>query len=597
MASHEIVTRKPSNYDRYWEAAFNRPEHYPIEAVPPASHYRPVGDWLGRLIMPLPGERELTLGCWIEVSHAPQAERERVGQRLRLRWTPTLAHQARLWGATRSVHLDENARNALADGTVLAERLDGREHVNPLESLAAAHPHDDICVRLQGSVRLEAKPPDNGPPILWVTRMPAEITGRFYALVTFLGPVGADGAFRARHYDQAAGAFSGPEELLLLPEVLPDGNGIRNSTAAGIEQSPLNAAGWYAHGDLDASGRFVVRSLAPRALLRLEPQLYHDGVKECMAYLRPKAWKAAGAKGQATTVLLCGDGLAPHTARASWREGDRALLVHLYGGIGGENAEPAAKTPLYWGHFSFGEATVIREPLAGELCFDIVYHQIYAHNSDGVTAGALHYSRYSGDRQYGWAGVRPIQDLLVKLDALTGDYLLGQRRVSALDAIIDHLEVMGARYRIADGRGSTKVGALNNCAQDGAQALYAAISAVGRTLGGRGGAAQLLRNTPEQEARLDQLLVVWEELRGVLVPWGSARADWEYGAAVLGGVDYNGVVGNVQRVAKSWRTMLPPVMARAIVELLLTRGASVWALRSFQVGGHDPSIEPYVPNV
>jgi predicted Abi (CAAX) family protease len=78
------------------------------------------------------------------------------------------------------------------------------------------------------------------------------------------------------------------------------------------------------------------------------------------------------------------------------------------------------------------------------------------------------------------------------------------------------------------------------------------------------------------------------------VPWGSAREDWEYGVANLGG---EGLIEGLGRALGSWRTMLPPVGVRAIIEVLLEHGASAWALRTYQVGGDDPSIEPYAPNV
>ncbi|HMQ30577.1 MAG TPA: hypothetical protein PKD53_07595 [Chloroflexaceae bacterium] len=597
MSSRAGAERAVNNYERYWAAPCSRPDHYPIGATPDPARYRPIGAWLGRLILPAPHERAAALGALIELHHAPEAHAALVGTVARLRWAPTLPLNARFWGATRSVHFDEDAREAAQKGTVLGERLDGREHVNPFESLAGAHPHDDICVRLQGEVRLVAAPDDGGAPILFVTREPAQVTGRFYGLVTFLGPAGEGDGYRVRHYDRAAGAFAGPEEVVRLPEVLPDGNGTRNSTATGIERSPCNGQGWYIYGALDAAGQFVVRALAPRQLLRLEPELYCDRTEECMAYLKPKAWREAGSKGQATVALLCGDGVTPHGARAAWAEGERGLLIHLFGGIGGENAEPAAKTPLYWGHFAFGEAVVVREPLADELQFDIVYQQVYAHNEDGLTAGALHYSRYAGDRQYGWLGARPIQDLIFRLDSLTGAFQLDGRPISAFDVILGQLEVMTARYRIADGRGGTRVGALNNCAQDSAQALYAAISGVGRAVRGRGGVAEALAATPEDERRLADLRAVGRELRAVLVPWGSARADWEYGIPVLGGASPDGVLGNLGKAMSSWRTMLPPVAARAIAEVFFKAGASAWALRTYQAGGDDPSIEPYVPNV
>jgi predicted Abi (CAAX) family protease len=239
MSDHEQRERAQSNYERYWAAPFNRPEHYPLGQEPDPRRYRPLGAWLGRLALPSPAERAAVLGAWIELQRAPAEHGELVGRRVRLRWTPSLDHNARFWGATRSVHF-----NAEADE--------------------------------------EADPVDGGGPILFVTREPAQVTGRFYGLVTFLGPADAEDGYLVRHYEREAGAFSGPEELVRLPEVLPDDIGTRNGTAAGIERSPLNGEGWYIYGALDAQGRFVVQALAPRRLLRLIPQRYCDRTGECM---------------------------------------------------------------------------------------------------------------------------------------------------------------------------------------------------------------------------------------------------------------------------------------------------------------------------
>jgi predicted Abi (CAAX) family protease len=583
-----------SNYARYAEAPFNRPEHYPLDRTPDPALYRPTGPWMGRLALPKPLERAEVIGAWLVVTHAPDEHRDLLGRQVRLRWEYTPSLNAALWGATRNVHFDEDTYQAIEAGTVLPERVNGMVDVNPLESLAAAHPLDDVCVRLQGEVRVWREPGDGGGPILFATRMPAEITGRFYGLVRFLGPAGGD-SYRVRHFSRAAGDFSGPEELVQLPEVVPDANDTRNSARAGIERSPCNEQGWYIYGDQDAEGRFVVRSLAPRQLLRLQQQVFCDGVSECMDYIKPKAWKGAARKGAATSALLVGQGKTPHMARAEWQVGDRALLIHLFGGIGGNKVEPAAKTPLYWGHTAFGEATVVDEPLAGEPVFDIVYHQVYAHNTDGLQAGAHHYSRYSGDRQFGWAGVRPIQDMLIKIDGLTSAFSVWGRSVCALDGIIGSLEVMEARYRIADGRGGTKVGATNNCAQDSAQALYGAIRKMTKVLALRADVREQMSDTAQEAGMLTQLDKLGEELQRVLVPWGSAREDWEYGITNLG--ESEGIFGTIGKAVSSWRTMLPPVAARAIAEVFLENGATIWVLRTYQVGGDDPDVEPIVPNV
>ena len=90
-----------------------------------------------------------------------------------------------------------------------------------------------------------------------------------------------------------------------------------------------------------------------------------------------------------------------------WQEGDQALVVHLYGGIGGNKKEPAARGPIYFGHFAYGTTRVVHEPLADELQFEIHYHQVYTHNAQGLTAGTFDWTRYMGDRQWGFFGHPP----------------------------------------------------------------------------------------------------------------------------------------------------------------------------------------------
>ncbi|NTU81596.1 MAG: hypothetical protein HGA45_19815 [Chloroflexales bacterium] len=237
------ANRATSNYERYWAAPFNQPEHYPLDLAPDPARYWPIGAWIGQLILPTVAERSKVIGAWLEVHHAPDEHRGLVGRKVRLRWENMPGLNAALWGAARSVVFDEEAHKAVATGTALAERVNGLTDVNPLESLAGAHPYDDVTVRLQGQVRVRMEPSDGREPILFVTRMPAEITGRYYALVTFLGPTGQGDGYQVRHYEQASGDFSGPLEVVRLPEVVPDSNGTRNSAAGGIERSPLNAEG------------------------------------------------------------------------------------------------------------------------------------------------------------------------------------------------------------------------------------------------------------------------------------------------------------------------------------------------------------------
>jgi len=48
---------------------------------------------------------------------------------------------------------------------------------------------------------------------------------------------------------------------------------------------------------------------------------------------------------------------------------------------------------------------------------------------------------------------------------------------------------------------------------------------------------------------------------------------------------------------RSWRTVLPSVAVRTVVDVFLDHGAAAWVLRTNQLGGDDPTIAPFVPNV
>lgn len=63
--------RKLSNYERYRQAAFNRPEFYPIHRAVSQEYYRPIAEWMGRLILPAKDQRQTIKGVLFEVHHAP----------------------------------------------------------------------------------------------------------------------------------------------------------------------------------------------------------------------------------------------------------------------------------------------------------------------------------------------------------------------------------------------------------------------------------------------------------------------------------------------------------------------------------------------
>lgn len=595
LRAGDMIPQMPSNYALYQAAAFNRPDYYPIAQTVDSRWYRPIGEWMGRLILPQPEERSHVQGTWLEVHHAPEGYRYLVGERVRLRWVDYPNVQKSMNSVVKDVHFSAEAEfSSRYGGMVHPDRLNHWRRVNALESLAAGHPVDDLIVRLEPPVVVQGD-------VLLIADTPVQITGRFYALVRFERPVAGSDQFVVTHFDRATRQFSGKLETMRLPEVvLAKAYGSYPSTTRDLEKSPYNETGWYVYGAKDEAGAFVVQAIAPRALFRLQPESVLFGGKAAYRYIRKQAWAdIAAQKGKIASVLCSGlsngSDAAIQAAIDEWRVGDEALVLHTYGGIGGEKKEPAAATPIFFGHFAYGVATVIHEPLADERQFDICYYQVYTQNTDGLVAGTLHWSRYLGDRQFGWLGTRPICDLLIKLPAYTDPYKIGNVLVSPLDLLERQLQVMTARYRIGDGTGGTYVNAAYNCSQDSNQALFASIRNTERTLRENPRILELLLQEPEQARQFQQLRELGKDLEGKLQSFGGPRRDWERSEYNLGSTLEDYPLRNLRMGLGSWRTILPRKASDAIAHAFLKHGASVWVLRTNQVGGFDPDIEPIAP--
>ncbi|MBE9200497.1 MULTISPECIES: CAAX protease [unclassified Nodularia (in: cyanobacteria)] len=609
---------KLSNYAHYKQAAFNDPAYYPLNQTVNLHEYQAIAPWMGRLILPHREARQIIKGVLFEVHHTPANYEHLVGKIVKLRWVDTPFVKYLKQAATHDVHFSADADySSKYDGLIHPERLNHWQQVDPLESLAGSHPTDDIVVSLNEPVEVEESGSESletwtssdaattlsyFPISLRIHSQPVQITGRFYALVKFVQPIPYTDQFRVVHFNSQTREFNGSEEVIRLPEVVMAATQDSSpSTTRDLEKSALNETGWYIYGAKDTQGRFVVQSLQPRDLFRLQPGEVVFGKKPSYRYIRNRSWADIKAqKGRISSVLCTAQkhssSPAIHNAINDWQEGDRALLIHVYGGIGGKKAEPGASTPIYFGHFALGLAQVIREPLSDELRFDLRYHQVYTHNTDGLIAGTLHWSRYMGDRQFGWLGNRPVCDLLIKHDALSGYYNLASGQLSPLDSVMLQLEVMTARYRIGDGTGGTYVGLVNNCTQDSNQALFTSLNQMQRQV--RANVDYLHRwseHHPEQEQRFKELLQLGKKLKLELQPIGGSQSNWEQNDYDLGSTLEDEPIRNLIMGLGSWRTILPRLASDTLVKIFLDHGATVWVLRTNQIGGYDPDIEPIAP--
>ncbi len=586
-----------TNYKIYSQAPFNQPSYYPLNQPISSRHYQPVGTWTGRLILPTKEQRQTVNGVLFEVHHADTTHQNLVGTIVNLRWSNDAEVQDYVQAVAQDVRFTQQTQESKNQGNLHPDRLNNWLHVDPLESLAGARPDDNVMVMLKAPTVVEEIGSER--PTLLLKDEPIQITGRYYGLVTIAEPqIKGTDTFLVRHFNPDSKQFDGPKEMIRIPQVPADRRGVFRSKNQGLEKSSLNSSGWYIYGAKDADGIFVTQAIAPRALLQLQPDELRLGRKAAVNYINKKYWRDTQAqKGKAKTVLLDPTTKQSKQALSQWREGDQAIVLHTFGGIGGKKAE-SAPLGVVTGHFAYGLARVVREPLTQELRFDIEYQQVYAHNPDGIVAGTISWSGYMGDLQRGWLGNRPVSDILIKLDAVTEDYNFDGIIVSPLKEFTRQMDIMMARYRIGDGTGVAVVKPATSCVQDANQALYATIKRIEAAIQTNPDIQDWLQRYPDhsQTRRFGKLVELGRSLERQLVPLGIVRSDWHKNAQLLAGTQSEtSSASNFLAALTTWRTLLPRRAHDEIATTFLKNGASMWLIRTNQVGGFDPDIEPLAP--
>ncbi|WP_259722270.1 type II CAAX prenyl endopeptidase Rce1 family protein [Synechococcus sp. CS-1328] len=619
-----------SSYDLAQKAPFNQPAFHPLDQRPDPELYRSNGDWIGRLILPQASDGADSRGpashgpdhdwVWIQLEQAPAAYRQLQGQTLRLTWRDTPRLRALVEAVRTDIHLGAAADQAEAAGNVVPRRLDGRRRVGPLQSLAGARPNDDLQVRLE---QVEVEP--GAPPTLTIGRPPLQVTGRWVALVWIVKQSGPNGErLLVQHFNRHSGSFDGPEQTVRLPQQPRDRNGRWLSTPRGLASSPAGRDGWYLYGAPDATGLFTVQALEPRQLILPGADQQVPGLNAGLRYLREGNWlHTPERRGSLGRVLLQGSsdamGLAAATGGATapagaeeggtpWTIGRRALVLHLFGGIGGPGGEARGSTTIM-GHFALGEASVVEDPFTGQPRLAIRYHQIYANNPNGIVAGTQDWSAYMGDLQRGWLGSRPVSDVLIPEDTFS-ELRIGGTRLSLLDELGLQAEVLMARYRSGDGTGLSSVTPATSCVQDSSQALYAALRRLRTQVQADPALLAWLKahpNHPSSRAFRQQQELA-DDLDRLLTPLGMARSDWQGNAErVEVAISRAGLTGaeassfrrgqSPADILLSWRSLLPRGAHDAMASLFLRHGSPLLLLRTNQLAGGDPSLEPLAPTL
>lgn len=102
--AQEVAALPDSDYAIAQAQPFNRVDAFPPYPMP-TPEFRPVGDWLGRLMLPTEAEYAAEPGdwAWFEVWHGSAAVADRLGQRIKLTWKPSSDLDTYLAAVTRDV--------------------------------------------------------------------------------------------------------------------------------------------------------------------------------------------------------------------------------------------------------------------------------------------------------------------------------------------------------------------------------------------------------------------------------------------------------------------------------------------------------------
>ncbi|MEG3860734.1 abortive infection protein [Microcoleus sp. herbarium12] len=578
------------------------PEIVCENAAAVAHLYKPIALWHGRLILPNSEQRQPYGTVFFEVINAPKKYQNFIGKTAFLQWSTNRQVQFFVHAVSQDINFTKKTKKSQKSGNIHPVRLNGWRNVGPLETLAGSRREDSLTVMLRRPV-IAINHSSNDRQELIIDREPVQIIGRLCALVSILQrPEPDSDKFIVRHFSKTSQQFDGAVEIIRIPQVQPDKNGIARSTNHQIEQSPLNPDGWYIYGETDEDNIFVVQAIEPRKIAQLIPDETHFGLKKSLAYLKDDNWlNTAAQKGQAKRVLLAPNDAKENDLISPWKEGDTGIVIHSFGGIGGKKRE-AAPLGIVTGHFAFGVAKVVRDRFTSELRFDIEYKQVYAHNPDGIVAGSSKWQSYMGDLQRGWLGDRPVCDIICKLDCVCCDYDFDGIILSPLTELNQQLDIMMARYRSGDGTGASLVTPATSCVQDSSQAIYATIKKITAEIESNPQIQDWLKTNPAaaQSQRFQELVALAQSLEKVLIPLGVVRPDWRKNSR-LAGIDSEikkslfAGIANLIKAAISYRTMLPRRTQDEIAKILLKQGAFLWIIRTNQVGGCDRDIEPIAP--
>ena len=151
-----LLTPKPSiaqisDYQISQKLAVNQSSYYPVQQTLDPQYYRPIDQWIGRLILPNAEEFKENTNqdrdwAWLEIYQTPSDQKDLVSKKVRLAWQKSTLLDRYLNLVTTDIKFTEAAKESEKQGNLLPRRLDDRTKVGPLQALAGARPVDDVLV-------------------------------------------------------------------------------------------------------------------------------------------------------------------------------------------------------------------------------------------------------------------------------------------------------------------------------------------------------------------------------------------------------------------------------------------------------------------
>lgn len=596
------------------------------------------GEWGGQLLLPAMEHRS-DGAVYLKVSQTPDAHKSLLGRILKISW-PKIFGSANKFRP--NVNFDpKELAEAQKAGNVVPLVLNGWTSVSPLESLVAARcsgqfassvvqggktvslceyqPLDRIYVRIKNATLTSE--------VLSLSEEPIVVAGTHVTLVNNIQRTNrteANGRFAVYTANQfMEGKFNDATKIEFLVE---ESFGKRpNFTFNGINASPAGALGWFLHGEMDSAliedkAVFVAKAIEPRAFLRLSGNFeiiegvtagqkftsYQDNLAVKDDYLSKNALtleKFSQLENNFRRVRILPNGgsnrlsvqspiksASYNESNSPFRSGEKGLVVHLFHWISDSTGKKdVGPLGLVTGHYSYGFYEIVREPLTGELQFEVTYQQIYGQGPDGVISARTSRSEYMGNFRRGWSNSIATSDVLVRTPWLNVPIAPSAGAPTAgytpYDLLNDALSLMTQAYRTGSGDGISSVTPWASCVQDSSQALFIALRQAEKMVANTHGVN--FCSKPELKGMCNLVSALKSQFDAAdIFENAPVRPDWLNNSLELQIRRSSSAIDNGYAALASYKTALPRNAFNLFLGTMLSQRMELMLMDNVQIGGY-----------